>query len=125
MFDNVARALRRAAAVRPLVVVLDDVHWADAGTLRLLRFLQPDLPRSRMLVVAAYRTDEVGGDSVQRLVLDELAARSLVLPLRRARPRRRCAAAGLLPARRAPVPRGTMPPPCWSAPEATRSWSSR
>ncbi|MGZ4617860.1 MAG: ATP-binding protein [Frankiaceae bacterium] len=81
MFDNVARALRRAAAVRPLVVVLDDVHWADAGTLRLLRFLQPDLPRSRMLVVAAYRADEVGGDSVQ-LVLDELAARSLVLPLR-------------------------------------------
>src|SRR6266511_1529482 len=31
VFDAVGRTLRRAAADRPLAVVLDDLHWADAG----------------------------------------------------------------------------------------------
>src|SRR5215218_3573968 len=55
MFDAVATLLRRGSVARPLLVVLDDLQWADAGTLRLLRFLVPDLPRSRLLVVGVYR----------------------------------------------------------------------
>jgi len=53
MFDAVATLLRRGTVARPLLVVLDDLQWADAGTLRLLRFLVPDLSRSRLLVVGA------------------------------------------------------------------------
>ena len=39
MYDAVASFLRRAAARQPLAVVLDDLHGADLGTFRLLRFL--------------------------------------------------------------------------------------
>lgn len=39
MYDAVASFLRRAAAREPLAIVLDDLHAADLGTLRLLRFL--------------------------------------------------------------------------------------
>ena len=59
MFDAVAMLLRRAAGVQPVLVILDDLQWADAGTVRLLRFLVPDLSRSRLLVVGAYREEEV------------------------------------------------------------------
>ena len=82
MFDAVATLLRRAAGTQLVLVVLDDLQWADAGTLRLLRFLVPDLPRSQLLVVGAYRDEEVeapehplGG------LLAELAARAQLVPL--------------------------------------------
>ena len=82
VFDAVGRTLRRAAADRPLAVVLDDLHWADAGSLRLLRFLAPDLHRSRLLVLGAYRDDEAGAEGALRPLLDGLAARAATLPLR-------------------------------------------
>jgi predicted ATPase len=59
MFDAVATLLRCAARAQPVLVVLDDLQWADAGTVRLLRFLVPDLVRTRLLVVGAYRDEEV------------------------------------------------------------------
>src|SRR6266545_4383954 len=82
VFDAVGRTLRRAAADRPLAVVLDDLHWADAGSLRLLRFLAPDLHRSRLLVLGAYRDVEAGAEGALRPLLDGLAARAATLPLR-------------------------------------------
>ncbi|HEX6676745.1 MAG TPA: AAA family ATPase [Actinomycetes bacterium] len=82
VFDAVGRTLRRAAADRPLAVVLDDLHWADAGSLRLLRFLAPDLHRSRLLVVGAYRDDEAGAEGALLPLLDGLASRAATLPLR-------------------------------------------
>jgi predicted ATPase len=39
LFDSLAGFLRAAAARRPLLLVLDDLHWADAPSLALLRFL--------------------------------------------------------------------------------------
>jgi len=59
VFDGVAELLRQVTVDGPALIVLDDMHWADAGSVRLLRFLAPDLPRCRLLVVAAYRDDEV------------------------------------------------------------------
>ena len=38
-YDMAATYVRRRAAQRPLVIVLDDLHWADASSLRLLGFL--------------------------------------------------------------------------------------
>lgn len=56
-----ARALVEAAAARrPLLLVLDDVHWADAPTLQLLRHLGRMAERAPVLVVATYRDTEVG-----------------------------------------------------------------
>jgi hypothetical protein len=55
LFDSVARFLKNAAAARPLVLVLDDLHAADEPSLLLLRFVASELSGSRMLVVGTYR----------------------------------------------------------------------
>lgn len=44
----------------PLAIFLDDLHWADAPTLELLRLLLEDSRTRHLLIVAAWRTDEAG-----------------------------------------------------------------
>lgn len=51
----VTDALVRAAAPAALVVVLEDLHWADDASLAVLRYLAADVRRSRLLVVASAR----------------------------------------------------------------------
>src|SRR4051794_8322521 len=48
-------ALLRAAEPAGLVVVLEDLHWADATSLRLLRHLAGEVARSRLLVIGTHR----------------------------------------------------------------------
>ena len=60
LFDSVAAFLRRAADGQPLLVVLDDLHWADEPSLHLLRFLAGDLRDCRLLLLGTYRDVEVG-----------------------------------------------------------------
>jgi predicted ATPase len=59
LFDAITTCLKRAAETRPLVLILDDVHWADKPSLLLLRFLAREMVESRLLVVAIYRDVEV------------------------------------------------------------------
>jgi predicted ATPase len=47
--------LKNLAAAQPLVLVLDDLHAADAPSLLLLRFVARELGESRLLIVGAYR----------------------------------------------------------------------
>ncbi len=60
LFDSLAGFLRTAAARRPLLVVLDDLHWADVPSLALLRFMSRELEGTGPLVVGSYRQSEVG-----------------------------------------------------------------
>jgi DNA-binding SARP family transcriptional activator len=55
LFDSLARFLRNAAAARPLLLVLEDLHAADEPSLLLLRFLAGELAGSHILVVGTYR----------------------------------------------------------------------
>jgi DNA-binding SARP family transcriptional activator len=55
LFDATADLLRRASESRPIVLVLDDLHAADAPSLLLLQFLVRDLGSTPMLVLGAYR----------------------------------------------------------------------
>jgi predicted ATPase/DNA-binding SARP family transcriptional activator len=55
LFDAVVSFLTTAAQVRPLALLLDDLHAADEPSLLLLRFLARELGNSRLLVVGAYR----------------------------------------------------------------------
>ncbi|MFN2537319.1 MAG: AAA family ATPase [Mycobacteriales bacterium] len=57
-FDAVATALLAAAAEQPLVVVLDDLQWADTASVRLIDFVVRQLSGERALVVGAYRDTE-------------------------------------------------------------------
>jgi DNA-binding NarL/FixJ family response regulator len=62
LFDSVVTFLTRAAQTQPLVLVLDDLHWADTPSLLLLQFLAHELRHSAILVVGTYRDVEVDRD---------------------------------------------------------------
>lgn len=55
LFDAVAATLRALGAGRPLLVVIDDLHWADPASLALTAFLARDLDGSPVAVVACRR----------------------------------------------------------------------
>jgi tetratricopeptide (TPR) repeat protein/transcriptional regulator with XRE-family HTH domain len=59
LFDNLARFFQSLAAVRGLLIILDDLHWADQGTLALLHYLLRRLRDARVLILAAYREVEL------------------------------------------------------------------
>jgi class 3 adenylate cyclase len=59
MFDSLAAYLKRLSIDTPLVLVLDDLHAADADSLHLLRFVARDLLQSRILILGTYRETEV------------------------------------------------------------------
>ncbi len=73
LFDSVTTFLKNAARRRPLVLILDDLHWADRPSLLLLEFLARELRSSRLLVVGAYRDVAVGRQHPLSQTLAELA----------------------------------------------------
>ncbi len=62
LFVTVMATLAGAAATKGLVVVIDDLHWADPSSAQLLAHLGPDLSASRMLLVVTYRDEEISTD---------------------------------------------------------------
>jgi DNA-binding CsgD family transcriptional regulator len=69
LFEAVTSTLVRCAAPGGLVVVVDDVHWADPSSVSLLSHLARELRTSRIMLVAAYRDQEVGSDPIIEAVL--------------------------------------------------------
>ncbi|MEZ4552301.1 MAG: protein kinase [Dehalococcoidia bacterium] len=59
LFEAYAHLLRAYAAETPLLVVLDDLHWADKPSLLLLRHVVPELARQRILILGNYRDTEL------------------------------------------------------------------
>jgi len=59
LFDHVARLVQTLAADRGLLLFIDDLHWADAGSLALLHYLMRNLKDERLLVLATYREIEL------------------------------------------------------------------
>ena len=59
LFDAIAAFLRAAAADRTLLLLLDDLQWADPSSLRLLEFLAREMAQARVLLVATLREAEV------------------------------------------------------------------
>ncbi|HWW52863.1 MAG TPA: BTAD domain-containing putative transcriptional regulator, partial [Acidimicrobiales bacterium] len=60
LFDAVDRVLADLAEDAPVLLVLDDLHWADPATLLLLRHLSRHPDDSRLFVVGVYRDVEIG-----------------------------------------------------------------
>lgn len=73
-FDNVTSALIAAARTRPLLVLLDDLHWADIPSLLLLDFLARELGGAPLVVLATYRDVEAQVDDVLARTLARLGA---------------------------------------------------
>ena len=58
-FDSLAGFLRRSARLRPLVLVLEDLHWADRDSMPLISFLAGALRDSAVFIVGTYRDLDV------------------------------------------------------------------
>lgn len=57
LFDNLARFFQALADPNGVLIFLDDLHWADQGTLALLHYLLRRLREARVLFLAAYREE--------------------------------------------------------------------
>ncbi|MEU4776278.1 AAA family ATPase [Micromonospora sp. NPDC023644] len=72
LFDLVAELFERLAAGQPLVLVIEDLHWADRSTRDLIAFLVRAARTARLLLVCTYRTDELHRGHPLRPFLAEL-----------------------------------------------------
>ncbi len=85
LFDGVAAVLEGLTTEFPVVLLLDDLHWADAGSLHLLRFLVPNLTTGLsarpVLLVCGWRDHEVPVGSDRDVLASEIAASGEAWPL--------------------------------------------
>jgi DNA-binding CsgD family transcriptional regulator/tetratricopeptide (TPR) repeat protein len=58
MFEAVVRLVERIAASTPVLLVVDDLHWADRGTIGLLHHLGRAVRDKRVLIVTGFRSAE-------------------------------------------------------------------
>jgi predicted ATPase len=83
LYDAVCTFLTSAAATTPLVLVLDDLHWADRSSLLLLQFVVREIAEARLLLLGTYREVEVSrghplGDVLPRLRRERTVDRILL-----------------------------------------------
>ena len=80
LFDAVARALESTARRQPLLLVFEDLHWAEPPTLLLLRHVIRAAEGMPLLIVATYRSTEAGGSEQ---VVSSIASLERDLPVER------------------------------------------
>jgi tetratricopeptide (TPR) repeat protein len=91
LFEAVAAGIREAAAIRSLLLVVDDLHWADLGSRRLLAAIRGALATLPVVVLCTYRDTEPAADTLcaevspeRHLVLGGLAPGELAAAVRMA-----------------------------------------
>jgi DNA-binding CsgD family transcriptional regulator len=72
MFGAVLSLLSELAAASPVLLVIEDLHWADATTRHLVTFLARMLHRERVAIIGTYRTDDLDRRHPLRSVVAEL-----------------------------------------------------
>ncbi|WP_280672386.1 MULTISPECIES: helix-turn-helix transcriptional regulator [unclassified Kitasatospora] len=72
LFEHITRLFERLSAERTLVLAIEDLHWSDRSTRELLAYLISTLHRSRVLILATYRTDDLHRRHPLRPFLAEL-----------------------------------------------------
>jgi len=72
MLGGVLGLLAELAAAAPVLLVLEDLHWADASTRDLVTFLSRMLHRERVALIGSYRTDDLHRRHPLRPVIAEL-----------------------------------------------------
>ena len=66
------------SSTQPVVLVIEDIHWADAATLDLIRYLSRRITPQRVLMVATLRNDAIGRHHPLQKLLGSLADSKLV-----------------------------------------------
>jgi tetratricopeptide (TPR) repeat protein len=59
MFETVLKIMVSISQKKPLVLFLDDVHWADTASLHLMHYLARNITNQNILILCAYRTEEL------------------------------------------------------------------
>lgn len=71
LFDAVSRSIHAAAARKPCLLVIDDLHRADPSSLLLLRHVAEELAAAPVMLLGTYRSEEIGLDHpLSRLLAD-------------------------------------------------------
>ena len=87
LYDGVTAFLRASSRRTPLVIVLDDLHWADASSLRLLSFVAREIRESQILLIGTYRPDDAAdalfGETLAQLARTPEHERIALVGLRR------------------------------------------
>src|SRR5205823_8862628 len=87
LMDSTVELLRQSAEAQPILLVLDDLQWADNASLRLLEFLAPELACIPLVVVGIFREPEVLADPMLRSTFGRLSRLGRSLALGGFRPR--------------------------------------
>ena len=77
LFDSISTFLKIASRARPIVLILEDLHWADKPSLMLLEFVGRELGNSQMMIVGNYRDMELNPRHPLSLTLGELTREGL------------------------------------------------
>ena len=62
-FASVTRELLFISSVKPLILVLEDMHWADSASLALLHYISRAIANEKILVLVTFRNEELGRDA--------------------------------------------------------------
>jgi tetratricopeptide (TPR) repeat protein len=81
LFEAIERLLAVLAERRPMLLVLEDLHWADGMSLRFLSYLGRRNQAWKLLVVASAREEELAGAAALRLAIDELVQENRCIEL--------------------------------------------
>jgi DNA-binding CsgD family transcriptional regulator len=73
LLDAFNRVLLELSSKRPCVVILEDLHWADAASLELLQLIASNVSESRLFVIATYRSDELRSQPALRAAVARLS----------------------------------------------------
>ena len=66
LLEEIAEFIRLAARERPLVIILDDMQWADSASWDTLEYLIPQLENERLLICLTIRAEETYGETLER-----------------------------------------------------------
>ena len=73
LFDSMTTFLKKAGQDQPLVLILDDLHWADHSSLLLLQFVAREMHDARLLILGTYRDADFGRSHPLTQTLGDLA----------------------------------------------------
>jgi DNA-binding CsgD family transcriptional regulator len=82
LFDSVSEFWRKATARQPLLLIFEDLHWADIPSLRLLEFVSCEAAGSRALLIGTFRDTDVPSGHPLAATLAEVSRKSAVRRIR-------------------------------------------
>jgi tetratricopeptide (TPR) repeat protein len=77
LFDSISTFLKAASATQPIVLMLEDLHWSDKPSLKLLEFVARELANSHIMIVGNYRDMELNRRHPLSITLGELSRERL------------------------------------------------